>query len=135
MQIDKVKTASNVKNFLKYEYDTYVHIVSANPAYIQSPKLGDVVVSGGASNGISEKYDKYLHAKEIVEGVQNSLRDGSLEMELTVRKIIEHYPLWKITNQIHVSKSHFYYLEKNYLCEFADIFEMYPGCPDLHIYK
>ena len=122
MQIDKVKTASNVKNFLKYEYDTYVHIVSANPAYIQSPKLGDVVVSGGVGNGISEKYDKYLHAKEIVEGVQNSLRDGSLEMELTVRKIIEHYPLWKIINQIHISNSHFYYLEKKNLINADYIF-------------
>lgn len=134
MQIDKEQTAKNVYNFLKYSYRTYEHIASANPAYIQSPNLSNEPKASQVSNGIEDKYYKYFQAKAIVDGVHKTLKDGTLEMQLAVRRILEAYPLWKITERINISKSHFYRLEKEYLCEFADIFEMYPNCPDLHGY-
>lgn len=135
--IDYDKTADNVLEFLTnnfYYPRIYRIYTQANPEHLQSPSLSGMPKSNyGNSN--EEKMTKYIEAKAIVDGVNQTYSKGSKELRVVLDNIFGNITTITAMEKLHFEKARYYQIKKRALNEFADVFEVQNlHCPDLHSY-
>lgn len=136
--VDYDKTASNVMVFLTNEnyYPRLRRICNqANPEHLQSPRSNGMPGSAGYGNTKEQRMLKYLYAKTIVDGVQQTYDKGSNLLKIVLDTVLGQHSASSAKEKLYVENTRYYELRKKALNEFADILEVQNiNCPDLHIY-
>lgn len=134
--IDLVKTAENVDNFLNHGLERAVRVVNINITDLQSPSLDGLPKAPNFSNTFEDKMVQYIDSRNLVEGFKRVYPNCNI----ITQKIIKCLYLQGMSNQammqlLDYEHSRYADIKRNALNEFADRYEMQPGCPDLHVRK
>lgn len=133
--VDDKETAKQVVSFLTKTYDKQLRIYeTTKPANLQSPSFDDMPKGAAFENNNEKKLIKYLHAKTLVSGMQWALEVGSDEMKIVLQQVLGIISTEQAKFRLHIEKTRYYEIKTRALVEFADIYEMQNGCPDLHVY-
>lgn len=134
--VDQAETADNVLYFLKKYYDKQLRVYhSTNLANLKSPSISDMPTGSIYGNNNEEKMNKFLSAKMIVDGFNHTLEVGSYELKVVCQNVLGKITANEAMERLYLERTRYYEVKRRALNEFADIFEMQTGCPDLHVYK
>lgn len=134
--VDQIETAENVLYFLKQHYEKQLRVYqSTNMANLQSPSISDMPKGSIYGNSNEEKMTKFLSAKMIVDGFNHTLEVGSYELKIVCQNVLGKITANEAMERLYLERTRYYEVKRRALNEFADIFEMQTGCPDLHVYK
>lgn len=134
--IDLFKTAENVDWFLQHGLEKAVRVVNINIADLKSPSMDGLPKAPNFSNTFEEKMVQYIDSRNLVEGFKRVYPNCNI----ITQKIIKCLYLQGMDNQtvmqlLDYEHSRYADIKRNALNEFADRYEMQPGCPDLHVRK
>lgn len=135
--IDYDKTADNVSRFLtdrRYYPRLHRMCQQASLDNLQSPSISGMPGGGSTGNNNEEKLVKYLYAKSIVDGVNQTYANGSLELKIVLDNVFGKISSVEAMMKLHFESTRYYQVKKWALNEFADGLEMKANCPDLHVY-
>ena len=134
--VDLIKTAENVDAFLTYGLEKAVRVINISITDLKSPSLDGLPKAPTFSNALEDKMVQYIDSRNLVEGFQRVYP----KCNVIARKIIKCRYLEDMDNNdvmalLGYEHSRYAEIKRNALNEFADRYEMQPGCPDLHAYK
>lgn len=134
--VDLIRTAENVDAFLTHGLEKAVRVVNINLTDLKSPTMDGLPKAPTFSNTLENKMVQYIDSRNLIEGFQRVYP----KCNVIAQQIIKCCYLEDMDNNdvmllLGYEHSRYAEIKRNALNEFADRYEMQPGCPDLHFYK
>lgn len=143
--IDQIKTAKQVRNFLKYDFASYLLKAGYHRTDLGSPQLNLTGISAHAGNAAESKmmriFDMQNRCKAIYQAMEHCFNSPSHPYSTILKSLyIDELKDWQVANLIGYSDSRYDDLKRYALCQFADTIEPWQvvydvDFPELKIWK
>jgi len=135
LSVNLSKTASNVKDFFKYEYPRICRLAGVNPASIKSPSIDDMPKGNGFGNANEERVIQHLSRIEELKTILKAIRYWDTTSQfILIEDMIQHKSNDVVSEELGYMASRYANLKSHALQVFADSYEGVAGV-DLHSYS
>lgn len=143
LDIDCLKTARKVTNFLDKKLDRYLALSGKQRFDLKSPEMDGMPKTPSHGNNSENRMLNIWLAEEVVECVGCAMRNMTKEsQEILLSRYSDQMMVYKIAQELNYSASTYTRRQEKALCEFADRFEyqvikhgIHTEVADLHVYK
>lgn len=143
LDIDCLKTARKVTNFLDKKLDRYLALSGKQRFDLKSPGMDGMPKAPSHGNGSENRMLNIWLAEEVVDCVGCTMRNMTKESQrILLSRYSDQMMVYKIAQELNYSASTYTRRQEKALCEFADRFEfqiirhgIHTEVADLHVYK
>ncbi|PWT34787.1 ArpU family transcriptional regulator [Limosilactobacillus reuteri] len=143
LDIDCLKTARKVTNFLDKKLDRYLALSGKQRFDLKSPEMDGMPKAPSRGNGSENRMLNIWLAEEVVDCVGCAMRNMTKESQrILLSRYSDQMMVYKIAQELNYSASTYTRRQEKALCEFADRFEfqvirhgIHTEVADLHVYK
>ena len=143
LDIDCLKTARKVTNFLDKKLDRYLALSGKQRFDLKSPGMDGMPKAPSHGNGSENRMLNIWLAEEVVDCVGCAMRNMTKESQrILLSRYSDQMMVYKIAQELNYSASTYTRRQEKALCEFADRFEfqiirhgIHTEVADLHVYK
>lgn len=147
VNIDKNKTAQNVRDFLDNEFQTYLNRSGLHRYDLSSPQIDPtgVIAHGGNSqeSKMMQIFDYQAKCVAIYEAIEDCIENKNMHKwhrTILHNRYIDELEDWQIAQRLSISSSRYREIKSNALCEFADRLPVWAyrygtQLPDLRVYN
>ena len=143
LDIDCLKTARKVTNFLDKKLDRYLALSGKQRFDLKSPGMDGMPKAPSHGNGSENRMLNIWLAEEVVDCVGCAMRNMTKESQrILLSRYSDQMMVYKIAQELNYSASTYTRRQEKALCEFADRFELqiirhgiHTEVADLHVYK
>ena len=143
LDIDCLKTARKVTNFLDKKLDRYLALSGKQRFDLKSPEMDGMPKAPSHGNGSENRMLNIWLAEEVVDCVGCAMRNMTKESQrILLSRYSDQMMVYKIAQELNYSASTYTRRQEKALCEFADRFEfqvirhgIHTEVADLHVYK
>ena len=143
LDIDCLKTARKVTNFLDKKLDRYLALSGKQRFDLKSPEMDGMPKAPSRGNGSENRMLNIWLAEEVVDCVGCAMRNMTKESQrILLSRYSDQMMVYKIAQELNYSASTYTRRQEKALCEFADRFEfqvirhgVLTEVADLHVYK
>lgn len=143
LDIDYLKTARKVTNFLDKKLDRYLALSGKQRFDLKSPGMDGMPKAPSHGNGSENRMLNIWLAEEVVDCVGCAMRNMTKESQrILLSRYSDQMMVYKIAQELNYSASTYTRRQEKALCEFADRFEfqiirhgIHTEVADLHVYK
>lgn len=143
LDIDCLKTARKVTNFLDEKLDRYLALSGKQRFDLKSPEMDGMPKAPSRGNGSENRMLNIWLAEEVVDCVGCAMRNMTKESQrILLSRYSDQMMVYKIAQELNYSASTYTRRQEKALCEFADRFEfqvirhgIHTEVADLHVYK
>lgn len=143
LDIDCLKTARKVTEFLEKKLDRYLALSGKQRFDLKSPGMDGMPKTPSHGNGSESRMLNIWLAEEVVDCVGCAMRNMTKESQrILLSRYSDQMMVYKIAQELNYSASTYTRRQEKALCEFADRFEfqvirhgIHTEVADLHVYK
>ena len=143
LDIDCLKTARKVTEFLEKKLDRYLALSGKQRFDLKSPGMDGMPKAPSHGNGSENRMLNIWLAEEVVDCVGCAMRNMTKESQrILLSRYSDQMMVYKIAQELNYSASTYTRRQEKALCEFADRFEfqisrhgIHTEVADLHVYK
>nr|UWG29236.1 MAG: Protein of unknown function (DUF722) [Bacteriophage sp.] len=143
LDIDCLKTARKVTDFLDKKLDRYLALSGKQRFDLKSPGMDGMPKAPSHGNGSENRMLNIWLAEEVVDCVGCAMRNMTKESQrILLNRYSDQMMVYKIAQELNYSASTYTRRQEKALCEFADRFEfqvirhgIHTEVADLHVYK
>ena len=143
LDIDCLKTARKVTNFLDKKLDRYLALSGKQRFDLKSPGMDGMPKAPSHGNGSENRMLNIWLAEKVVDCVGCAMRNMTKESQrILLSRYSDQMMVYKIAQELNYSASTYTRRQEKALCEFADRFEfqiirhgIHTEVADLHVYK
>lgn len=143
LDIDCLKTARKVTEFLEKKLDRYLALSGKQRFDLKSPGMDGMPKAPSHGNGSESRMLNIWLAEEVVDCVGCAMRNMTKESQrILLSRYSDQMMVYKIAQELNYSASTYTRRQEKALCEFADRFEfqvirhnIHTEVADLHVYK
>lgn len=143
LDIDCLKTARKVTDFLDKKLDRYLALSGKQRFDLKSPEMDGMPKAPSYGNNSENRMLSIWLAEEVVDCVGCAMRNMTKESQkILLSRYSDQMMVYKITQELNYSASTYTRRQEKALCEFADRFEyqvikhgIHTEVADLHVYK
>lgn len=143
LDIDCLKTARKVTEFLEKKLDRYLALSGKQRFDLKSPGMDGMPKAPSRGNGSENRMLNIWLAEEVVDCVGCAMRNMTKESQrILLSRYSDQMMVYKIAQELNYSASTYTRRQEKALCEFADRFEfqvirhgIHTEVADLHVYK
>ena len=143
LDIDCLKTARKVTEFLEKKLDRYLALSGKQRFDLKSPGMDGMPKAPSHGNGSESRMLNIWLAEEVVDCVGCAMRNMTKESQrILLNRYSDQMMVYKIAQELNYSASTYTRRQEKALCEFADRFEfqvirhgIHTEVADLHVYK
>ena len=143
LEIDCLKTARKVTEFLEKKLDRYLALSGKQRFDLKSPGMDGMPKAPSHGNGSENRMLNIWLAEEVVDCVGCAMRNMTKESQrILLSRYSDQMMVYKIAQELNYSASTYTRRQEKALCEFADRFEfqiirhgIHTEVADLHVYK
>ena len=143
LDIDCLKTARKVTDFLDKKLDRYLALSGKQRFDLKSPEMDGMPKAPSNGNNSENRMLNIWLAEEVVDCVGCSMRNMTKESQkILLSRYSDQMMVYKIAQELNYSASTYTRRQEKALCEFADRFEyqvikhgIHTEVADLHVYK
>lgn len=143
LDIDCLKTARKVTDFLDKKLDRYLALSGKQRFDLKSPVMDGMPKAPSHGNCSENRMLNIWLAEEVVDCVGCAMRNMTKESQrILLNRYSDQMMVYKIAQELNYSASTYTRRQEKALCEFADRFEfqvirhgIHTEVADLHVYK